>query len=225
MSNRRRTRFTEKSQREQSEELTGEEFRKQRSWHCGTIHHRITEAPKGFGLVTLLLSRLRVHGLRVHFTAFHGLRPSTQGPPESGNKLQMTFRNSSRFPEGHFSGHDRLPASLRGTSTKNRDHNEPRAPQDIQGTLRKSRSQAPRPPRANGPRPRTTSQRSPTGQKDRQNECWDAQRAIGDQGALNSVPNVQTGQNRLSRRRVVRTLVHTTHGDIRLIRILVVQAF
>ncbi|PKI62555.1 hypothetical protein CRG98_017047 [Punica granatum] len=30
----------------------------------------------GFGLVTLLLSGLRVHVLRVHFTVFHGLRPS-----------------------------------------------------------------------------------------------------------------------------------------------------
>ncbi|OWM87085.1 hypothetical protein CDL15_Pgr008281 [Punica granatum] len=25
----------------------------------------------------------------------------------------MTFRNSTRFPEGRFSGHERLPASLR----------------------------------------------------------------------------------------------------------------
>ncbi|OWM87226.1 hypothetical protein CDL15_Pgr021215 [Punica granatum] len=61
----------------------------------------------------------------------------------------MTFRNSTRFPEGHFSGHERLLASLRGTSTKNRDHNdprapqnEPRAPQGIQGTLRKPRSKS-----------------------------------------------------------------------------------
>ncbi|OWM80142.1 hypothetical protein CDL15_Pgr013841 [Punica granatum] len=59
----------------------------------------------------------------------------------------MTFRNSTRFPEGRFSGHERLPTSLRDTSTKNRDHNdpraphkEPRAPQDIQGTMRKFRS-------------------------------------------------------------------------------------
>ncbi|OWM72487.1 hypothetical protein CDL15_Pgr021926 [Punica granatum] len=72
----------------------------------------------------------------------------------------MTFRNPTRLPEGRFSGHERLPASLRGTSTKNRDHNgpraphnEPRTPQDIQGTLRKSRSQVPRPSRG---------QRSPT---------------------------------------------------------------
>ncbi|PKI61265.1 hypothetical protein CRG98_018329 [Punica granatum] len=44
-------------------------------------------------------------------------------------------------------------------------------------------------------------------------------------GAFNSTPNVQIGQNRLSRRRVTRTFVHTTHGDIRLIQILFVQAF
>ncbi|OWM84365.1 hypothetical protein CDL15_Pgr021934 [Punica granatum] len=175
----------------------------------------------------------------------------TQGPPRSGNKPQMTFRNSTWFPEGRSSGHERLPTSLRGTSTKNGDHNDPRAPhndprtstkngdhndprehnndprapQDIQGTLRKSRSQVPRPPRANGPRPRATSQRSPAGHKGHRNECQDAQRAIEDRRALNSTPNVQTGQNRLSRRRVARAFVHTTHGDIRLIQILVIQAF
>ncbi|PKI53554.1 hypothetical protein CRG98_026055 [Punica granatum] len=44
-------------------------------------------------------------------------------------------------------------------------------------------------------------------------------------GAFNSTPNVRTGQNRLSRRPVARTLVHTTYGDIRLIPILFVQAF
>ncbi|OWM77048.1 hypothetical protein CDL15_Pgr019847 [Punica granatum] len=61
----------------------------------------------------------------------------------------MTFRNPTRLPEGRFSGHERLPASFRGTSTKNRGHNgpraphnEPRAPQDIRGTLRKSRSKS-----------------------------------------------------------------------------------
>ncbi|PKI49421.1 hypothetical protein CRG98_030191 [Punica granatum] len=80
-------------------------------------------------------------------------------------------RSSDDLPEfdlvsrGAFSGHKRLPAGLRGTSTENRDHSDPRAPRDIQGTLRKSRSQVPRPPRANSPRPRVTSQRSPTGQK------------------------------------------------------------
>ncbi|PKI67200.1 hypothetical protein CRG98_012397 [Punica granatum] len=69
------------------------------------------------------------------------------------------------------------------------------------------------------------SQKSFTGQKGHRNECRDAQRAIGDRGTLNSAPNVQTGQNRRSRRRVTRAFVHTTHGDIRLIQILVIQAF
>ncbi|OWM70998.1 hypothetical protein CDL15_Pgr008080 [Punica granatum] len=54
----------------------------------------------------------------------------------------MTFRNSTWFPEGRSSGHERLPASLRGTSMKNRDHNDPRAPRDVQGTLRKPRSKS-----------------------------------------------------------------------------------
>ncbi|PKI78542.1 hypothetical protein CRG98_001049 [Punica granatum] len=117
------------------------ESRKRRSWHCGTIHHRITGASKG-----------------------------TQGPPGSGNKLQMTFRNSTWSPEGRFSGHKCLPASLRGTSTENRDHNDPRALRDIQGTLRKPRSQVPRSSRANDLRPGATSQRSPTRQKGHRDE-------------------------------------------------------
>ncbi|PKI52277.1 hypothetical protein CRG98_027319 [Punica granatum] len=33
----------------------------------------------------------------------------TQGPPGSGNKLQTTFRNSTRLSEGRFNGHERLP--------------------------------------------------------------------------------------------------------------------
>ncbi|OWM84375.1 hypothetical protein CDL15_Pgr021051 [Punica granatum] len=41
--------------------------------------------------------------------------PGTTG---SWNKLQTTFRNSTRFPEGRFSGSKRLPVNLRGTSTK-----------------------------------------------------------------------------------------------------------
>ncbi|PKI44738.1 hypothetical protein CRG98_034873, partial [Punica granatum] len=83
----------------------------------------------------------------------------------------------------------------------------------------------PRSSRANGPRPRTTSQQSPAGQKGRRNECKNAQRSIGDQGTLNSTPNVRTGQNRLPRRRIARTPVHATHGDIRFIQIFIFQAF
>ncbi|OWM78297.1 hypothetical protein CDL15_Pgr003895 [Punica granatum] len=98
-------------------------------------------------------------------TALQDGPTGTQGSPESGNKLQMTFRNSTRFPEGRFSDHDRLPASLRGTSTESRDHNDPRTSQDIQGTLRKPRSKVPRSSRANGLRPGTTSQRSPLGSR------------------------------------------------------------
>ncbi|PKI67252.1 hypothetical protein CRG98_012358 [Punica granatum] len=37
-----------------------------------------------------------------------------QGPPRPGNKLQTTFRNSTRSPEVRFSDHERLPVSLRG---------------------------------------------------------------------------------------------------------------
>ncbi|OWM84569.1 hypothetical protein CDL15_Pgr028304 [Punica granatum] len=47
MSNRRRARSTEKSGGKPSEERTNKESPKRQSWHCGTILHRVTEAPKG----------------------------------------------------------------------------------------------------------------------------------------------------------------------------------
>ncbi|PKI78419.1 hypothetical protein CRG98_001192 [Punica granatum] len=64
----------------------------------------------------------------------------TQEPLGSGNKLQMTFQNSTWSPEGRFSGHKRLPASLRGMFVTNRDHSDPRTPRDIRKTLRKPQS-------------------------------------------------------------------------------------
>ncbi|PKI67395.1 hypothetical protein CRG98_012212 [Punica granatum] len=152
MSNRRRPRSTEKGGREQSGERTNKESPKRRSWHCGTIHHRVTETPQAPGARSTDKQTAPQNG-----------PTGTQGPSRSGNKLQMIFRNSTRFPEGRFSGHERLPTSLRGTSTENIDHNDPRAPQDIQGTLRKPRSKVPRSSRANGLQQGTTSQRSPRG--------------------------------------------------------------
>ncbi|OWM86010.1 hypothetical protein CDL15_Pgr003946 [Punica granatum] len=47
MDSKRRAQSTERNGREQSEERTNEESRRRRSRHCGTIHHRVTEAPKG----------------------------------------------------------------------------------------------------------------------------------------------------------------------------------
>ncbi|PKI74109.1 hypothetical protein CRG98_005488 [Punica granatum] len=94
----------------------------------------------------------------------------TQGLPGSWNKLQMTFRNSTGFPEGRFSGRKRLLANLRGTVMEDRDHGDPRTRRDIRGTLRKPRSRVPRSSRANGLQSRTTSQRSPTRQKGHRNE-------------------------------------------------------
>ncbi|OWM65118.1 hypothetical protein CDL15_Pgr027229 [Punica granatum] len=161
MSNRRRARSTEKGGREQSEERTDKESQKRRSQHCGTIHHRVTEAPKGaqYGTLKIPLSAKvtndesgrasevsclgwgapqyltdaffdRVPGARStdKQTAPQNGPTGTQGPSRSANKLQMTFRNSTRFPEGRFSGRERLPASLRGTPMEDRDHNNPRAP-------------------------------------------------------------------------------------------------
>ncbi|PKI45014.1 hypothetical protein CRG98_034586 [Punica granatum] len=62
----------------------------------------------------------------------------------------MTIRNSTGLPEGRLSGSKRLPMNLRGTFTENRDHSDPRTPQDIRGTMRKPRSQVPRSSWANG---------------------------------------------------------------------------
>ncbi|PKI50971.1 hypothetical protein CRG98_028633 [Punica granatum] len=42
----------------------------------------------------------------------------------------------TRFPEGRFGGHKRLPANLRGTFMENRDHSGPRTPRDTRETLR-----------------------------------------------------------------------------------------
>ncbi|OWM74041.1 hypothetical protein CDL15_Pgr004915 [Punica granatum] len=43
----------------------------------------------------------------------------------------------TRLPEERSNGSECLLANLRGTFTENRDHSDPRTPQDIQETLRK----------------------------------------------------------------------------------------
>ncbi|OWM72876.1 hypothetical protein CDL15_Pgr023281 [Punica granatum] len=53
MNNGRKAWSTEKSRGEPSEGQTNKESRKRRSWHCGTIHHQITEASKGAQYGTL----------------------------------------------------------------------------------------------------------------------------------------------------------------------------
>ncbi|PKI78842.1 hypothetical protein CRG98_000767 [Punica granatum] len=136
----------------------------------------------------------------------------------------MTFRNSTGFPEERFSGHKRLPANLRGTFMENRDHNDPRTPRDTRETLRKPRSRVPRSSPANGLRLGTASQPSRAGQKAHRDKHYNAQRSNRRTGMVNSSLNAQTGQNRLSRRRVTRTFVHMTYGNIRLIQILFVQS-
>ncbi|OWM90856.1 hypothetical protein CDL15_Pgr010667 [Punica granatum] len=49
---------TEKGGEEPSEEQINKESRKQRSWHCGTIHHRVTEESEGaqYGILKIPLS-------------------------------------------------------------------------------------------------------------------------------------------------------------------------
>ncbi|PKI54160.1 hypothetical protein CRG98_025455 [Punica granatum] len=82
----------------------------------------------------------------------------------------------------------------------------------------------PRSPLTNGLRSGTASQRSHTGQKVHRDEHHNGQRSNWRTGTVHYTLSIQTGQNRLSRRRVVRTFVHMTHGDIRLIQFLFVQA-
>ncbi|PKI73120.1 hypothetical protein CRG98_006485 [Punica granatum] len=140
MSNKRRARSTEKGGREQSKERTDKESRKRRSRHCGTIPNAFPGQAARAGTPRSLTDAFsnRAPGARStdKQTALQNGPTGTQGPSRSANKLQMTFRNSTWFPEGRFSG-----------------------------------------------------------------------------------------QNQLSRRRVARTFVYTTHGDIRLVQILVIQAF
>ncbi|OWM69639.1 hypothetical protein CDL15_Pgr005039 [Punica granatum] len=153
MSNKRRARSTEKGGREQSKERTDKESRKRRSRHCGTIPNAFPGQAARAGTPRSLTDAFsnRAPGARStdKQTALQNGPTGTQGPSRSANKLQMTFRNSTWFPEGRFSGRERLPASLRGTSTEDRDHNDPRAPhndlrapQDIQRALRKSQSKS-----------------------------------------------------------------------------------
>ncbi|PKI56388.1 hypothetical protein CRG98_023218 [Punica granatum] len=99
----------------------------------------------------------------------------------------------------------------------NRDHSDPRTPRDIRKTLRKPQSQVPRSSRANGPRSETTSERP---HETRGSPRRTIRHTKGNRrpGALNSTPNVRTGQNRLSRRRVTRTLVPTTDKSDRVPR-------
>ncbi|OWM90777.1 hypothetical protein CDL15_Pgr002700 [Punica granatum] len=94
----------------------------------------------------------------------------TQGPSKSMNKLQMTFRNPTRPPEECLSGHERLPASLREFPRKAETTTISERLTITPSTSRHSRHtekipvKVPRSSRAYGPRPRTTSQQSLTGQ-------------------------------------------------------------
>ncbi|PKI70953.1 hypothetical protein CRG98_008686 [Punica granatum] len=94
----------------------------------------------------------------------------------------MTLRNSTGLPEGRFSGHERLLASLRGIFMANRDHSDPRTPRNIRETLRKPRSQVPRSPPANGLRSGTASQRTRTRQRLTETSTTMHNGAIGEWG-------------------------------------------
>ncbi|PKI74117.1 hypothetical protein CRG98_005496 [Punica granatum] len=157
MSNRRGARSTEKGGREQSEERTDKESRKRRSCHCGTIHHRVTEAPKD------------------DFPKRAYRHPGTtkvreQAPddlPELDSISRGTLQWSRTFPgkpSGHVYGRQ---GSQRSPTTSQRSPSASRHSENTE----KIPAKVPRSSRANDPRPKATSQRSSTGQKDRQNEC------------------------------------------------------
>ncbi|OWM73945.1 hypothetical protein CDL15_Pgr009131 [Punica granatum] len=78
--------------------------------------------------------------------------------------LGKSFRHgpnkSVRSPEWHFSGRERLSASLRGSFLTNGGHSGLQTPQGIRETLRKPRSRAARSPPANDLRLRMAIQRS-----------------------------------------------------------------
>ncbi|PKI49417.1 hypothetical protein CRG98_030187 [Punica granatum] len=125
MNNRRRARSTEKGEREQSEERTNKESQND---EASTVALFIIESPKHQKTPRSLTDAFsdRAPGTRSpdKQTAPQNGSTDTQGPPRSGNKLQVTFQSSARFPEGHFSGHERLPSSLRGASMENRGLND-----------------------------------------------------------------------------------------------------
>ncbi|PKI50908.1 hypothetical protein CRG98_028706 [Punica granatum] len=147
--------------------------------------------------------------------AYYGLwlHPLTGHATKEGQAVNTPFWPTGFLHENPRSkpgGSQRLSVNLRGTFTENRDCNDSRTPRDIQRALRKPRSQVPRPSRANGLWPEVTSQRSPNGQKGPPKRTLRRSKSNRGPRTLNSTPNVRTGQNRLSRRRVARTSVHTT---------------
>ncbi|PKI70818.1 hypothetical protein CRG98_008785 [Punica granatum] len=80
--------------------------------------------PVSFGSVPILISSVMSRHVQTRCEQQRG-GGGTQGPPKSWDKLQTTIRNSTRLPEGRFSGSKRLPMNLRGTFTENIDHSDP----------------------------------------------------------------------------------------------------
>ncbi|OWM80565.1 hypothetical protein CDL15_Pgr019149 [Punica granatum] len=137
----------------------------------------------------------------------------------------MTFRNSTGVLEGRFSGRKCLLANLQDTFMENRDHSDPRTPQDVRETLKKPRSQVLRSPpgqQSSVGDDEPTIPREAKGLPKQTLRCTKSNRGTG---TLNSTPDVRTGQNRLSRRQAARTFVHVAYGDIGFTQILFVRAF
>ncbi|PKI64538.1 hypothetical protein CRG98_015101 [Punica granatum] len=147
------------------------------------------------------------------------------GPPRSWDKLRTTIWNSTGLPEGRFSGSKRLPMNLRSTFTENRDHSDPPNTPGHSGNTEKIPVTS---PKAFPGQRSSVEDNEPTisheveGSPKQTLTCTKSNRGPG---TLNSTPNVRAWQNRFSKRRVARTFVHTTYGDVRLIQIHLVQAF
>ncbi|PKI62004.1 hypothetical protein CRG98_017590 [Punica granatum] len=146
----------------------GQRTPKPQSWHCGTIHHRVTEAPKGaqYGTSKIPLSAKVTNDTSGRPGTTRVEEQASDNLPELDSVSRRTFqwsRTSPGEPSGYFHGKQRLQQSL---STSQRSPSTLRHSENT----RKIPVKVPRSSRANGPQPRATSQQSLTGQKDRQNE-------------------------------------------------------
>ncbi|PKI45185.1 hypothetical protein CRG98_034422 [Punica granatum] len=161
MNNRRRAGSTRKAKEGGQKNRQDKKPRKQRSRHCGTIHHRITETPKGaqYGTLKIPLSAKVTNDTSGRISGAYRLSR------DASDLSRTPFLTGLREARSTDNGSQCLPVNLQGTFTENRDRNDSRTPRDLQRALRKPRSQVPRPSRANGLRPKATSQRPPRGER------------------------------------------------------------
>ncbi|PKI38249.1 hypothetical protein CRG98_041365 [Punica granatum] len=133
MINKRKAGFTKKAEESNQKNKHTTSPENSRDWHCGTIHHRITEASKGaqYGTLKIPLGAKVTNDMSGR--ASEASYSSRDTPDLSQTPLLTGLPGPdplTRFPEGRFSGHKRLPANFRGTFMENKDHSDPRTPRD-----------------------------------------------------------------------------------------------